>query len=83
MFFIFLWWLPVWLLSPAISDILGFGDDPTAKHNVFLVLIIVQTIFGLLGLVIASREVVTAFKSVPRKKVPGKVWQVFRTGNYD
>ena len=82
-FFILLWWLPVWALSPAISDILGFQNNPTAKHRVLIVLVIIQTIFGLIGVIFCSREVVSLLKKVPRRKVLPAIWHVLLTGNTD
>jgi hypothetical protein len=79
-FFILLWWLPIWALSPVISDLLGFSDNPTAKHYVLVALIIIQTIFGAIGLVLASRQVVTVIKKVPRRKAVPTILKIMWTG---
>ena len=79
--FILLWWLPVWLLSPTISTLLGYSPNSPASHRVFVALIVIQTVFGIAGVVIAGREVVTILKGTQRKKVPGKIWHIFWSGS--
>lgn len=82
-FFILLWWLPIWLLAPAISDLLGYSNNSSASHDVFIALIIIQTVIGIFGLLLASREVMNLLKKLPRKKVPGAIWHIMISGKTD
>lgn len=82
LFFILIWWLPIWLLSPAVSDLLG-AHSSKDRHEVLIGLVIVQTIIGVAGFVLASREVVKLVKQIPRRKVPGTIWYMIRTGKVD
>jgi hypothetical protein len=82
-FFILLWWLPVWLLAPTISDLLGYGVNSSQSHKIFVALVVIQTIFGVLGIIIASREIITLAKSVPKRKVPKAFFHVLWSGNTD
>lgn len=79
-FFIFLWWIPIWLLAPGISDLLGYGNDPTASHRIFVALIVIQTIIGILGFFVAGRVAVTQMKQVPFKKMPGTIGRILWSG---
>jgi len=79
---ILLWWLPIWLLSPAVSDLLGIQSS-TARHEVLVVMVVIQTIVGIAGFILASREVVKLIKQVPRRKVPGTIWHMILTGKVD
>jgi hypothetical protein len=82
LFFILLWWLPIWLLSPAVSDLLGVQSS-TARHEVLVIMVVIQTIVGIAGFILASREVFRLIKQVPRRKVPGTIWHMIRTGKAD
>jgi len=82
LFFILIWWLPIWLLSPAVSDLLGVHSSKD-RHEVLLGLVIIQTIVGIVGFILASREVVRLIKQIPRRKVPGTLWYMIRTGKVD
>ncbi len=82
-FFILLWWLPVWLLAPLISEALGNANNSSAQHKVLVVLLVVQTIFGGIGLIVAGREVFSVLKSVPRRKVLPTIWRLLLSGKSD
>jgi hypothetical protein len=62
---------------------LGYQNNPTAQHRVFIILILAQTICGLAGVILASREIVTLLKSVPRKRVLPTIWHILWTGRTD
>jgi len=78
--FILIWWLPFWLVSPVLSDIFG-ANTAAQKHQIFIIVIVVQTIFGVLGFVIASKPVVSQMRHVSYKKFPKTFWNIFKTGN--
>ncbi len=83
MIFIIIWWLPIWLLSPLISWLLGDSGDVSASHAVFVVIIAIQTIFGLLGMFIVGRTLVALMKQLPRRQVPKVMWRVLISGKID
>src|SRR6478609_8280056 len=51
-FLILLWWIPVWLAAPVISA--AFGLD---AQNVLVGLIVVQTVLGALGALVAGAQI--------------------------
>jgi glucose dehydrogenase len=79
LFCILLWWLPIWLLSPAVSDLLGVQSS-AARHEVLVAMVVIQTIVGVAGFILASREVVSLIKKVPRRKIPGTIWHMILAG---
>jgi hypothetical protein len=70
-----LWWLPVWLLAPVISR---FWDLDSS--DVWIAVIVVQTVVGLLGVLLAGRQVYRIMQGVPRKLLLPTVWRVLRHG---
>jgi len=46
-------------------------------------MVVIQTIVGIAGFILASREVVKLIKQVPRRKVPGTIWHMILTGKVD
>ena len=76
--FIFMWWLPFWIVTPAISDMLGLTPD--SKHSLLIKVVIVQTVLGITGATIAGREVFGIIKHTSFKKVPKTVYVALRYG---
>ena len=72
-----LFWLPAYLLAPAIGAFLG-KESQVAQITIFIMCI--QCAIGLLGALIAGKEVVGLLKKVPRKKIPKTVWHLFWSG---
>jgi hypothetical protein len=70
-----LWWLPVWLLAPVIAR---FWDLDSS--DVWIAVIVVQTVVGLLGVLLAGRQVYRIMQGVPRKLLLPTVWRVLRHG---
>lgn len=73
---IFIWWLPIWLIAPQIADL--FGAD---SNNARIVIIVVQTIIGFLGLLVAGQQIASIMKGTPFKKMIPMVWKVLRSGS--
>ncbi|MFI5270544.1 MAG: hypothetical protein ACHQT9_00680 [Candidatus Saccharimonadales bacterium] len=67
--FILLWWIPLWAAAPSISHALGYSNDPKAQHAVFIGIIIIQTVFGAIGILLCSKDIVTLVKKVPKRSV--------------
>ncbi len=79
--FIILFWLPIWLLAPAVSRLLGYSDEPYARHVILVVLACLQGACGVTGAMLVGKEMLPLFKEMPRKKVPKAVWHIMRTGS--
>lgn len=76
---LFMWWLPFWIVTPAISDI--FGITPNGKHRLLIDVIIVQTILGIMGGVVAGREAISIVKHTSFKRVPKTIYRALRYGD--
>ena len=64
-----LFWLPVYLLAPAIAALLGKEDDVHARRVITIVLVCVQTVLGLLGVSLAGRELFSTLGKVRRRRL--------------
>ena len=78
--FFILFWIPFWLLSPIIIRLLGDKNDPQAQHTIFIVVITIQTIFGIIGVIIAGKEVLKIFRHTSYKKAPKVIWHLLKSG---
>ena len=74
-FLVFLWWIPVWLAAPVISE--AFGLDST---DVLIWLIVVQTVVGLAGVLVVGRQIARIMKGIPARRMLPTVWHVLRRG---
>jgi len=77
-FLLFLWWLPVWALVPALSELLSL--DSSQSHRLLIGVILLQTIIGFAGLFIAGKSIAGIMKKTPFKKTPGIVWHALISG---
>ena len=78
-----LWWLPFYLLGPALADLVGKGDDPSARRAATLLIVVVQTGIGLLGGFLAGRELVATLGKVRRRRMLPVAWRIVWSGNTD
>jgi hypothetical protein len=70
-----IWWIPIWLLAPIVAHIV---DRPVGSVTVTIA--IVQTIIGLIGVLIAGRQAARIVRHTGYRAVPGKIWHVLWTG---
>jgi len=70
-----IWWIPIWLLAPIVAHIVS---QPVG--SVTLIIAIVQTIIGLIGLLIAGRQAAKIVRHTRYRTVPGRIWRVLWTG---
>lgn len=77
-FLILLWWIPVWLAAPVIAEAAGLEVE-----NVVVGLVVVQTVVGALGALVAGKQITRILRGVPRKQMLPTVWRVFRHGALD
>ena len=71
---IFLWWIPFWLAEPAVAHLLGV-TSASGKKQLTIVILGVQTVIGLVGFVVAGKQVALILKKVSYRKMPGAVWR--------
>lgn len=74
----FLFWLPAYLLAPVVA--VAFGDQPDVVQLTIFIMII-QTVIGLAGFVVAGKEVIQLLKQTPRKQILKTVWHIFWSGS--
>lgn len=79
--FLFLFWIPFWALVPPIDA--AFNLNSSQTQTLTIVIMLIQTAFGLAGLVIAGKEVALVMKGTKRKQMPKKVWHIVWTGKLD
>jgi len=77
---IVIWWAPIWLLSPFISDYLN-GTPSTA--TITTAIVVIQTLIGLLGFYVAGKEVVGIIKNKPKKQALKTIWYVLIHGQVE
>ena len=73
-----IWWIPIWLLAPIVAHLV---DQPVG--SVTLVIAIVQTIIGLIGLLFAGRQTAMIVRHTGFRAVPAKIWHVLWTGRLE
>jgi hypothetical protein len=70
-----IWWIPIWLLAPLVAH---FVDRSVGSLTVTIA--IVQTIIGLIGVLLAGRQAAKIVRNTPFRAVPAKIWRVLWTG---
>ena len=80
-FFILVWWAPIWALAPAITDALKGLPAPPSVAVVTGTIVVIQTIIGLLGFWVAGTGVKGIIKAAPRKRdALAAIWSIFLHG---
>lgn len=72
-----LFWLPAYLLAPVFAAAIG---DESAVARITIAIMAVQTAIGLLGVLVAGKQVMPVVKGLPKKKIPKTVWHLFWSG---
>jgi len=81
MFCIILWWIPIWLVGPVLYLYFDkFKDDPSQAGAVTAKIIAIQSIIGLVGILVASKDMYTLIKNTPRKQTLPTMLRILRTG---
>jgi len=73
-----IFWIPIWLLAPLVARLL---DQPVASVTIAIAL--VQTIIGVIGVLLAGRQTLTLVRHTGWRAVPGKIWHIVWTGKVD
>jgi hypothetical protein len=76
-----LWWLPVYLLAPAIADLIGTSSDAHLVRTVTIWLVCIQTVIGLIGLYLAGTQLFATLGKVRRRRVLVVAWHIVWTGD--
>jgi hypothetical protein len=80
MLLILLWLIPFWALAPYIAHSLSGLSNPPSVAAVTTAIVVVQTIFGLLGFWVAGTEVKAIIKGSTMKHALGATWSIFIHG---
>jgi hypothetical protein len=70
-----IWWIPIWLLAPVVAHL---ADQPVG--SVTITIAIVQTVIGVIGVLIAGRQAAKIVRHTGFRAVPRKIWRVLWTG---
>ena len=76
-----LWWLPFYLLAPAIAGLLGQGDDAQARRAITISIVCIQTVLGLIGAYLAGRELFATLAKVRRPRLLPVAWRIVWSGD--
>jgi uncharacterized oligopeptide transporter (OPT) family protein len=76
---IILWWLPFWALGPYLARLLGYSSSHAAAVATTMI-VIIQTIIGILGMFLVGKQVSGLVKGSPKRQVLPKIWHIFRYG---
>src|SRR6478609_6386250 len=71
-----LWWLPVYVLAPAIADLIGSSSDAHLVRTVAIWLVCIQTVIGLIGLYLAGTQLFRTLGRVRRRRVLVVAWHI-------
>jgi len=74
-----LWWAPFWAAAPVVADFMGTSDIA----RVTAAIMIVQTIIGAIGVLIAGKQVLAIMKAVPKKRLAKTIWHVLVHGKIE
>jgi hypothetical protein len=75
-----LWWLPVYLMVPAVTDALGEHGNAHAIEVTTAVIVLLQTVIGLIGVFLLGKTLALTLKQVTFKKLPATIWHIAWTG---
>jgi hypothetical protein len=80
-FLILLWIVPFWLLAEPIAHSLSGLSNPPSVAAVTTAIVVVQTIFGLLGFWVAGTEVKSIIKGSTMRHALGAIWSILIHGD--
>lgn len=77
-----IWWIPIYLAFPAINSELN-ATTKKQQAIIALVIITIQTIIGILGLMLVGKSLAYTLKKVKSKKIPIVIWRMLWSGKTD
>jgi len=81
--FFILWWLPVYLTVPTIAALFGEQDNHQAIVTITIIIITVQTVIGIIGVLLLGKELTHILVKVRYRKLPITLWRIIITGDTD
>lgn len=73
---LFIWWFPFWLVIPALLNYFGV----TAGQHLTVAIVLTQTVIGIVGGLVAGKEVTGIIKSSGLKHTPKTIWTILWHG---
>jgi hypothetical protein len=70
-----LFWLPIWLLGPALAEVVGI-----TVAQATLIVGTIQVILGILGFLMIGKQTVMILRHSSRKQAPKIIWHIFWSG---
>ena len=67
--FVLIFWIPIWLIAPAIANLIYSNPTPQQTSKITLSIALIQGVAALIGLLLVGRELIDTFKTTPNKKV--------------
>ena len=80
-FLILLWVLPFWAFAPYIANSLSGLSNPPSVAAVTTIIVVVQTILGLLGFWVAGAAVKSIIKGSTMRHALGAIWSMLIHGD--
>ena len=77
---ILLWWTPFWLLAPYMANSLSGLSNPPSVTEVTTIIVVVQTIIGLIGFWVAGTGVKSIIKGSTKRHALRAIWSIFLHG---
>jgi len=72
--------LPFWALAPSITHLLNGLSNPPTVAAVTTIIVVVQTILGLIGMFVAGTQVKSIVKGSTRRHAIAAIWSIFIHG---
>lgn len=82
-FFLLLWWFPFFLIIPAVVEKLAPTSSLNNDNHLTILIMIIQTVIGFIGIIIAGKQVGTIFKHTSFRKVPKVFWHSLWSGELE
>jgi hypothetical protein len=73
-----IFWIPIWLIAPLVARLIG---EPVA--SVTLTIAIIQTVIGVIGVLLAGRPTLALVRHTGWRAVPRTIWRVLWTGKLE
>jgi hypothetical protein len=75
-----LWFLPFWVLAAPIAAHSSSADTAHLTAVLTAVIMIIQTVIGIIGLYVAGSEVKELVKTSSKKQALGQIWYILIHG---
>jgi hypothetical protein len=76
---IVLFWLPFWLIAPLIYTLANV-TSATDKSKILVLIIVAQSIMGVLGVIIVGKPIANIVRHTSKRKTPKVIWHTLTSG---